>query len=143
MVTQVETQGTGSVLVDFRKAEGPASLQRMNGAFVTFNAMRSFLTRNPETIKAFQAGWIDAVKWSQDPANRVAIGALMKKYVSIGDARNLEQVIDKLIEDNVKYFHWTVDPNAIAAYSDFLLKNKLITMPVDPEAYVSRLAPRP
>lgn len=143
LMTLMQTQSSGQILLDFRKGQGPAWMQRMNGAFVTFNATRKFLGQNPQTVKAFQQGWIDSVKWVKDPANRKTLGAIMKKNVAIGTVPNADAVVDKLIQDNFKYFDWTVDPKAIAAYSDFLLKAKLIPKAVDPAEYVSPLAPKP
>ncbi|MGE0797828.1 MAG: ABC transporter substrate-binding protein [Lautropia sp.] len=142
VITLIDTQKTGRILVDLRKGEGPPALQQMNGAFVTFNAARSFLQKNPQTVKAFQAGWIESVKWMQDTANRAAVGDFIKKYVSIGEASNMNAVLDRLISENVKYFAWTVDPASITAYSEFLSKNKLIPGPVDPKRYVADVAPR-
>ncbi len=143
MITLVQTQRTGKVLLDFRKEEGPATLQKMNGAFVTFNTSRKFIDGNPGTIKAFQEAWIETVKWIQDSKNRTAAQIIIKKYVSIGSVPNADAVVDKLFEDNIKFFNWTVDRKAIAAYSDFLLKNKLIAKAVDPGSYVASVAPQP
>ncbi|MEO5671771.1 MAG: ABC transporter substrate-binding protein [Ramlibacter sp.] len=142
MITLADTQQTGRVLVDLRKGAGPKALQNMNGAFVTFNATRAFLTKNPGTARAFQEGLIESVKWMQNPANKTAVGEFIVKYVSIGKAPNQAAVVDRLIAENVGSFGWTVDRNSIAAYSDFLLKNKLIPVPVDPLKYVADIAPR-
>lgn len=143
MMTLIQTQNTGKMLLDFRKGEGPATLQKMNGAFVTFNASRKFIDGNPGTVKAFQEAWIETVKWMQDPKNRAAAETIIKKCVSIGSVPNVDAVVDKLFEDNIKFFNWTVDRKAIAAYSDFLLKNKLIATAVDPGNYVAAVAPQP
>jgi NitT/TauT family transport system substrate-binding protein len=143
LMTLMQTQNTGNILLDFRKGEGPAALQNMNGAFVTFNAARKFLSQNPNTVKAFQEAWREAVRWIQDSENRTSTKAIIKKYVAIGSVSNVDPVLNKLIDDNVKYFGWTVDPKAVAAYSDFLLKNKLIAKAVDPADYVAAVTPKP
>ena len=143
VMTLMQTQGTGKILLDFRKGEGPTVMRKMNGGFITFNAARKFINQNPNTVKAFQDSWMEAVKWIQEPKNRAGASAIIKKYVAIGNVPNVDTVIDKLIDDNVRYFAWTVDPQSIVAYSDFLLKNKLITKAVDPADYLAVVAPRP
>ena len=66
-----EALGAGTIILDLRKRGiGPAAVQALWGATLSWAAYGPFIEKNPDTVAAFTAANNEAIKWIQDGKNR-------------------------------------------------------------------------
>lgn len=135
------TQKTCQIAVDLAKGEGPPEIASLNGAFETFAARREFIKSNPVAIQAFIQAMSEAIEWMQKPENFDKVVAIAKKHMSLGDIPNADAVVVELVKGQIPTFGARIDRRSVKAFSDFLIKNKLIETPVDPASFVYDKAP--
>jgi NitT/TauT family transport system substrate-binding protein len=135
------TQKTCEIAVDLAKGEGPPELASLNGAFETFAARREFIKSNPVAVQAFIQAMSEAIDWMQKPENFDKVMAIARKHMSLGDIPNADAVLVELVKGQVPTYGAKIDRHSIKAFSDFLIKNKLIQNPVDPASFVYEKAP--
>jgi NitT/TauT family transport system substrate-binding protein len=135
------TQKTCEIAVDMAKGEGPPEIAGLNGAFETFAARRDFIKSNPVAVQAFIQAMSEAIEWMQKPENLDKVVAITRKHMSLGDIPNADAVLVELVKGQVPTYGAKIDRKAVAAFSDFLIKNKLIDAPVDPASFVYEKAP--
>ena len=140
-----EALGTGRSAIDLSKGQGPAVLQKLGGAFEAFSTKGSFIREHPDVVNAFIKAHIDTINWIRDPANRPKLVEEIGKFVntSIIPAEKRDQTIGLMIDHYSKYFGYTVDRDAIDAWNEYLMENKLITHPVSAADVVYSGAPKP
>ena len=136
-----ETQKTCEVTVDFSKGEGPADLRALNGGFETFAAKRDFIKSKPKAAEAFVQAMSDAMAWMQAPENFDKVFAIAKKHLSLGDIPNADDILKQLVAKTIPTYGPKIDRASVKAFSDFLLKNKLIEKPVDAASFTYEKAP--
>jgi NitT/TauT family transport system substrate-binding protein len=139
--TLCETQKTCFVAVDFAKGEGPPELKALNGGFETFATRRDLVQRNPAAADNFILALREAIDWMQKPENFDEVLAITKKNLSLGDIPNAEDTLKTLVRNQIPRFGVTIDRASVKAFSDFLLKFKLIEAPVNPARFVYERAP--
>ncbi len=118
-------------VVDTRKGEGPKEIAALNGAYGSISARASYIEKHPVVIDAFMQVLEESVKWMRDPNNFEEMFALTRKYVSLGDIPDSEQILRDLLKAQLRRVDYTVDRKAVQATADFLLKNELLTKPFD------------
>ncbi len=139
--TLCETQKTCSVALDFAKGEGPPELKALNGGFETFATRRDFVQRYPAATDNFILALREAIAWMQKPENFDEVLAITKKNLSLGDIPNAEDTLKTLVRNQIPNFGVAIDRSSVKAFSDFLLKFKLIEAPIDPARFVYERAP--
>ena len=135
------TQKTCSIAVDLTKGEGPPELAALSGAFETFAARREFITSNPIAVQAFIQAMSEGIDWMQKPENFEKVVAIARKHMSLGNIPNADAILVELVKEQVPTYGAKIDRKAVKAFSDFLMKNKLIDAPVDPASFVYEKAP--
>lgn len=136
-----ETQKTCQVTVDFAKGEGPADLRALNGGFETFAARREFIKSKPMVVQAFIEAMSEAMTWMQTPENADKVYAIARKHMSLGDVPNADDILKQLVTESIPTYGPRINRESVRAFSDFLLKNKLIEKAVDPASFVYERAP--
>lgn len=141
----VEALGTGKVAIDMSKGEGPAVLQKLGGAFEAFSAKGAYIRENPEVVNAFIKAHVETLAWIKNPANRSKLIEEIGKFVntSVIPADKREQTLNLMIDNYAQFFGATVDRDAIAAWNEYLLENKLIARPVKASEVIYSGAPKP
>lgn len=134
-------QKTCVVAVDMPAGEGPPEIKALNGAFGTYIARRDYIKANPGNIAAFQRALTDAVAWLQDSSKFDEVMKIARKRMTLGDIPNAEAVSLQLVKGQIPKFGVKVDRAAVNAFSDFLMKNKLIEKPVSAATFVYEKAP--
>lgn len=144
--TQIVTgDGSGEIILDLSKGEGPAALTQLGGAFEGFAATGDYIKNNKQTVDAFIKAHVDAITWMKDPANREKMTELVTKHVAVAiiPEASRAQTIAKMIETYDNYLGYTIDPAAIAGWNKYLADSGLATRPVTPEEIIYEGAPKP
>lgn len=141
----VEALGNGRSAIDLSKGQGPAVLQRLGGAFEAWSTKGAFIREHPDVVNAFIKAHIDTLNWIKNPANRSKLVEEIGKFVntSVIPTDKRDQTIGLMIDHYTQYFGYTVDRDAIAAWNEYLLENKLITRAVRPGEVIYSGAPKP
>ena len=129
------------VLVDLRKGQGPADVRAMNGGFGAWQATREYVEKNGPAVDAFVRALSDATAWVKDPANFHEVMDLARKHFKLGDVPNRDKVLEQLVKEMIAQYGTHFDRASIKAFNDFLLKNKRISAPIDPESIVYSKTP--
>lgn len=140
--TICRVQGTCVSAVDLAAGEGPADIASLNGAFETYAARRDFIEKNPKVIGAFIQAMEEATAWVKDPANAEELLAVVQSHYKLGE--NIpegDKILRELVRASAPLYGTRIDRKAVQAFSDYLMKNKLITNPVDPASFVYAKAP--
>jgi len=141
----VEALGNGKAAIDMSKGEGPPVLQKLGGAFEAFSAKGSYIREHPDVVNAFIKAHIDTLTWIKNPANRAKLIEEIGKFVntSVIPAEKREQTLGLMIDHYTQFFGYTVDREAIAAWNEYLLENKLISRSVTAAEVIYAGAPKP
>ena len=112
---------TCSMLVDPRKGQGPSSIQDQVGATSILVVKNEYLTAKPSTINAIAAAFKDAEAFIQNPENKLAIYKIASDNFKL-DIADGQKVVEAFMDASVPGYKFTLNPRALQAYSDFLLK---------------------
>lgn len=133
--------GVCKVMVDMRKGEGPPEVAAMNGGFVTYQARREYVEKNGPAIDAFLRASTEATAWTKDPKNFPAVMELAKSHFKLGDMPNRDQIFEQIVKDAVTAMGTGFDRKVINGFNDFLIKNKVLDKPLNPDTIVYKKAP--
>ena len=112
---------TCSMLVDPRKGQGPSSIQDQVGATAILVVKNEYLTAKPSTINAIAAAFKDAEAFIQNPENKLAIYKIASDNFKL-DIADGQKVVEAFMDASVPGYKFALNPRALQAYSDFLLK---------------------
>ena len=112
---------TCSMLVDPRKGQGPSSIQDQVGATAILVVKNEYLTAKPSTISAISAAFKDAEAFIQNPENKLAIYKIASDNFKL-DIADGQKVVEAFMDASVPGYKFALNPRALQAYSDFLLK---------------------
>lgn len=141
----IKALGDGRSIIRFSAGQGPEVLRKLGGAFEDWSCKASFIRDHPDVVNAFIKAHSDTLNWIKDPTNRTKVTDLVGKYVntSVIPAEKREQAVQLMIDSYNQYFGATVDRDAIAAWNQYLLDNKLIARAVPADAVIYTGAPKP
>lgn len=139
--TLCNVQKTCVVAVDLPAGAGPADLKALNGAFVTYVATRQYIAAHPMVIQAFNQAMAEASDWLKKPENFDGVMTIAKAHLALANIPNAEQVMRQLVKAYIPMVGVHVERNSVRAFSDFLIKYKLIENPVSPDTFVYAEAP--
>jgi len=139
--TLCNLQKTCITAVNLPSGEGPAELKALNGAFVTLVATRKYVSANPIAIKAFLQAMGEAIAWTKNPQNFPEVLKVSEKYLSLSNMPNAEALREEVVRKQIPNLGIHVERSSVNAFSDFLLKYKMIPKPVAAESFVYREAP--
>lgn len=144
--TQIVTEaGTGEVILDLSKGEGPAAITQLGGAFEGFAATGDYIKNNKQTVDAFIKAHVEAITWMKDPANREKLAELVAKNVAVSiiPEASRAKTVAKMIDTYDNYLGYTIDPAAIEGWNKYLADTGLATRAVKPEEIIYEGAPKP
>lgn len=136
-------QDTCVTAVDLRAGMGPSDLRALNGASSQLSTTRAFIKSNPVAVRAFIQAVEDSAAWTHDPANLDELISISKKYFSLGDTPNANEVLRSLMRVQQESAKASLDRNSVKAFSDYLWKNGLTDKPFDTKDFVYEYAPQP
>jgi NitT/TauT family transport system substrate-binding protein len=139
--TLCRVQKTCNNAVNLAKGEGPPELAALNGGFETFAMRRDYIKANPAVVQAFIEAMTEAIAWMQKPENLDKVVAITRKHMSLGDIPNADATLVELVKSQVGTYGPKIDRKSVTAFSDFLIKNKLIDQPVSAASFVYEKAP--
>lgn len=144
--TQIVTEaGTGEVILDLSKGEGPAAITQLGGAFEGFAATGDYIKNNKQTVDAFIKAHVEAITWMKDSANREKLAELVAKHVAVSiiPEASRAKTVAKMIDTYDNYLGYTIDPAAIEGWNKYLADTGLATRAVEPEEIIYEGAPKP
>jgi ABC-type nitrate/sulfonate/bicarbonate transport system substrate-binding protein len=127
-----EALGAGKIILDLRKRSvGPAVVQALWGATLSWSAYGPFIDRNPEAVAAFTAANNEAIAWLQDPKNRNAVYTTIKKHMPLpSDVPDADATLKRIIDINAAGLSVGVPQDAIEGWNKYLLSLKQIEQPI-------------
>jgi len=128
---------TCNVAVNMSQDEGPDSVKAMNGGFVVWQARREYREKNEDVIRRFLKAQADAFEWLRDPANAPKVNELVTKNFKLGDIPKREEVTASVVKSMIDQYDTQFDPRALTGFNDFLVSNKLVSKPLQPERVLS------
>jgi NitT/TauT family transport system substrate-binding protein len=123
--------------------QGPEVLQKLNGAVQVLAATRSYIDKNPTTVRAFVQALRDAAAWTRDPKNFDELVKVTKNHFSLGDIPDADKVLEDILKYEQKNAGVTIDRAAVQATAEYLYKYKVIDAPFDTSKLVYEHAPKP
>ena len=100
-------------------------------------ARRDYIQKNPAQVTAFRDAIEDATRWVKDPANRAAVFELTMKNLKAADVENKDELMRRLVEDELEQYDTTLVKSSIEGMNKFLVENKLIDKPLDIDAIIA------
>ena len=141
--TLCEVQETCHALVTPGAGEGPPEMQALNGGFQGYIMRREFIENNGQVAHAFMATMEETINWMKDPDNFDEVMDIARENFSLGDLPGAEEVMERLVENQIAGYGTTVDRASIDAMSEFLMANELIAEPISSDVFVYVNAPHP
>jgi len=127
--------------VSLPNGQGPPDLRALNGAFLVFLATDDFIAAHTNTVESFVQAMSDAVAWTKTPANFERVLEIAKTHMTLGNVANPDALLNELVKGEVPSLGIHVDRKAVGAFSDFLMKYKMIDNPVSVRTIVWDHAP--
>lgn len=127
-------------VVDLTKGEGPEVTRNLTGAASTLVAMRGYLDKNPETIRAFMAAISEAEIYLKNPANYDDVKAIAKKHIKL-DLPNADQIFDISLKEWISNTDTKVSRRAIDTFMQILLERNLMKKKLEVTEVVWQNAP--
>jgi ABC-type nitrate/sulfonate/bicarbonate transport system substrate-binding protein len=127
-----EALGAGKIILDFRKrGVGPAVLQALWGATLSWAAYGPFIEKNQETVAAFTTANNEAIGWIMDRKNRSAVYAVIKKHMPLPtDVLNSDATLKRIVDINADELSPGVPRASIDGWNKYLMSLKQIAQPI-------------
>jgi ABC-type nitrate/sulfonate/bicarbonate transport system substrate-binding protein len=114
----------------------------MNGIFNPWAARRSYIEAHGSVIDAYVRALGGAMEWVKDRRNYPEALRIAQKHIKFGDmVPNPDQVMETSLKEMIASYGTKIDRGAVKGVNDFLMSQKMITKPLDPEVVVYRNAP--
>jgi len=126
-----EALGAGKIILDLRKpGTGPASLQALWGATLSWAAYGPFIEKNQEAVAAFTAANNEAVKWIMDVKNRNSLYTIVNKHMPINDVSNPAGTLRRIVDVNASGLGVGIPRASIDGWNKYLIFLKQIKQPI-------------
>jgi NitT/TauT family transport system substrate-binding protein len=126
-----EALGAGKIILDLRRpGTGPASLQALWGATLSWAAYGPFIEKNQEAVAAFTAANNEAVRWIIEAENRNGLYTIVNKHMPISDVSNPEATLRRIVDVNANGLGVGVPRASIEGWNKYLISLKQIQQPV-------------
>lgn len=134
--------GECDVVVDLRRREGPKELLAMNGIFNPWAARRSYIEAHGDIVDAYVRALSKGMEWVKDPRNYPEALRIAREHIKIGAVvPNPDQVMETSLKEMIASYGTKIDRGAVKGVNDFLMSQKMIDRPLDPDIVVYRNAP--
>ena len=127
-----EALGAGKIILDLRKrGVGPAAVQALWGATLSWAAYGPFIEKNPDTVTAFTAANNEAIKWIEDAKNRDAVYAIIKKHMPLpSDLADADGTLRKIVDVNAGGLGVGIPRSSVDGWNNYLMSLKQIKQPI-------------
>ncbi len=126
-----EALGVGKIILDLRKpGTGPASLQALWGATLSWAAYGPFIEKNQEAVAAFTAANNEAVKWIMDVKNRNSLYTIVNSQMPISNVSNPEATLRRIVDVNANGLGIGIPRASIDGWNKYLTSLKQIEQPI-------------
>ena len=126
-----EALGAGKIILDLRKpGTGPASLQALWGATLSWAAYGPFIEKNQETVAAFTAANNEAVKWIMDVTNRNSLYTIVNSRMPINNVSSPEATLRRIVDVNANGLGIDIPRASIDGWNQYLTSLKQIEQPI-------------
>lgn len=129
------------VAVDLRKGQGPAEIKDLNGGFATWQARRAYIEAHGAEVNAFSHALGEATQWVVDPKNFAEVMTMARQHLKLGDLPHKDEMLTDLVKDEIAQYSTHFDRAVVPGFNKFLIKNKLLAGPINPEAIIWSKAP--
>lgn len=128
--TVSEIAGFGKTILDLRKGEGPGDFKGIHyNAIVT---LRKTAQSKPKAVDAIVDATVKAHCWLRKSENFSELLKIAKARLPVGELS--EQQFADMIKENLPTFTSTMPAGHFRIWNDMLLRAKILTKPVLPEA---------
>jgi NitT/TauT family transport system substrate-binding protein len=133
-----EALGAGKIILDLRKrGVGPAAVQALWGATLSWTAYGPFVEKHLDEVAAFTAGNNEAITWIQNMENRNAVYGIVKKYMPLpSDLADPDATLKKIIDVNSSGLGIGVPKESIDGWTKYLMSLTQIKQPIPYEQLV-------
>jgi NitT/TauT family transport system substrate-binding protein len=127
-----EALGAGKIILDLRKrGVGPAAVQALWGATLSWAAYGPFIEKNQDAVAAFTAANNESVNWILDPKNRNAVYSIVKNHMRLPSAvSDPDAVIKRIVDANADGLGTGVPQASIDGWNKYLISLKQIAHPI-------------
>lgn len=125
-----EVLKTCRLALNLGKGEGPAVLNKLNGASALYLVRRDFAQKNPAAVDAFVKALRDAERFATDPANAVELAQITANYYRI-EMPNGDQMIKSSLQRLSPSLVVEVKKAAVQAAADYLVQTRQLEKPFD------------
>ena len=119
------------------KGEGPKELTLLAGAYVPMVVRADYAEKNPKVIVALRSAFKDAETFIQSSSNFDELMRIAKKYYKIDNPR-ADELIATTLHNSIPSFYSELDPKALQAASDYMLRTGQLSKPLDTSGLVLR-----
>jgi ABC-type nitrate/sulfonate/bicarbonate transport system substrate-binding protein len=127
-----EALGAGKIILDLRKrGVGPAAVQALWGATLSWAAYGPFIEKNADTVAAFTAANNEAIKWIEDAKNRDSVYAIIKKHMPLpSDISDADGTLKKIVDVNADGLGVGLPKSSVDGWNSYLMSLKQIKQPI-------------
>jgi NitT/TauT family transport system substrate-binding protein len=127
-----EVLGAGKIVLDLRKrGVGPAAVQALWGATLSWAGYGPNIDKNPDAAAAFVAANDEAIAWIQDDKNRNAVYATIKKHMPLPtDTSDPDAALKRIVDVNAEGLGAGIPKESIEGWNKYLIFLKQIEKPI-------------
>jgi ABC-type nitrate/sulfonate/bicarbonate transport system substrate-binding protein len=127
-----EVLGAGKIVLDLRKrGVGPAAVQALWGATLCWAGYGPDIDKKPEAAAAFVAANDEAIAWIQDPKNRNALYATIKRHMPLpSDTSDPNTALKRIVDVNAEGLGVGIPKESIEGWNKYLIFLKQIDKPI-------------
>lgn len=127
-----EALGAGTIILDLRKrGVGPAAVQALWGATLSWAAYGPFIEKNPDTVAAFIAANNEAIQWIEDAKNRDAVYTIIQKHMPLPSSlADPDGALKKIVDVNVGGLGVGIPRSSVNGWNNYLMSLKQIKQPI-------------
>ena len=123
------------IVLDPRKGQGPADLLAVADAGSVLIMRSDYIQKKPQAAAGFIAAMKDAEAFIQNPANYAAVNKVAQDTFKI-DIPKGSEVVTAVLKTSLPAYRFEMDPKAVQAAADYLLKSKQLEKAVDTSKFI-------
>jgi NitT/TauT family transport system substrate-binding protein len=133
-----EAMSAGKIILDLRKRGiGPASVQALWGATLSWASYTSYIVKNPSVVAAFATANNEAITWIQDRGNREELYRVVGKRLPLtNDPSKAETALKRIVDVHAGVLGVGIPRESISGWNRYLVSLKQIDQPILYDALV-------
>ena len=135
----IQALGIGKVVVDLQANNGPADLLAVAKCYEGYFGKRPWVEANTDTVQRFVKAQQAAEAWARNPANEDKLVERALAVAPIAGVQDSKAVMKGYLKK--AQFQTVYNRQCAANWSGLMMKNKLLTAPVDVNTFVWAGAP--